>query len=51
LTPNIENILEMYKNIAECYYNLAINVSKIKGGKKIKSKKIIKRKNKTRKHK
>ena len=26
ITPNIETILEMYKNIAECYYNLAINI-------------------------
>jgi len=29
ITPNIETILEMYKNIAECYYNLANNIIKL----------------------
>ena len=50
ITPNIETILEMYKNIAECYYNLAIDINKLGGGKKTKLKKTMKTM-KTMKHK
>jgi hypothetical protein len=48
ISPDFGSILEMFKNIAECYYNLAININKLQGGKKkSKSKSKLKSKSKS----